>query len=171
MELSPEEDDDLPGVDGCPCLRTKPCSKFCTCVDPMRSGGCRNCAKYGSVEQQTLAAMYISDAVAAADRRSRIIRSRHGRAMPMVLTAAALALLAALVAFLVVRVSVAHAEPKPGLWQEQVTSADGVTVRKLRDTTGGDFSVCYVASRIEGAGATRPAIAVSISCLPEARKP
>lgn len=65
-----------------------------------------------------------------------------------------------------------HADPKPGIWQEQVTTADGVTIRKLRDTTGGDFNVCYVASRyFPGENPADPrSAAVSIACVPE-RKP
>lgn len=59
----------------------------------------------------------------------------------------------------------AHAEPKPGLWQEQTTVADGVTIRKIRDTTGGDFNVCYVAS--VATSSLYPA--TSISCIPERR--
>jgi len=62
----------------------------------------------------------------------------------------------------------ARADPKSGLWQEAVTQADGVTVRVFRDTTGGNFNVCYVASNrtnnIPGS------VAVAISCVPE-RKP
>ena len=67
----------------------------------------------------------------------------------------------------------AYADPKPGLWQEAVTQADGVTVRVVRDTTGGNFNVCYVASRTldKTPASTNPAaIAVAISCVPE-RKP
>jgi hypothetical protein len=64
--------------------------------------------------------------------------------------------------------------PRPGIWQEIVTTVDGVTVRKVRDTTGGDYNVCYIASRqpeqplspykIDTASA-----ALSITCLPEKR--
>lgn len=73
----------------------------------------------------------------------------------------------------VVGVHLAHADPKPGLWQESVTQADGVTVRKIRDTTGGDFNVCYVASRVALPGGSLSApmtVSVAISCVPE-RKP
>jgi hypothetical protein len=59
----------------------------------------------------------------------------------------------------------AHADPKPGLWLEQSTVADGVNVRKIRDTTGGDFNVCYVASSTQWTN-----VAPAISCIPE-RKP
>jgi hypothetical protein len=54
-----------------------------------------------------------------------------------------------------------------------ITVADGVTVRVVRDTTGGNFNVCYVASRTldKTPASTSPAaIAVSISCVSE-RKP
>lgn len=66
----------------------------------------------------------------------------------------------------------AHADPKPGLWQEAVTQADGVTVRVIRDTTGGNFNVCYVASRTgdRGMSGSPQPITVAISCVPE-RKP
>jgi len=65
-----------------------------------------------------------------------------------------------------------RADPKPGLWQEAVTQADGVTVRVIRDTTGGNFNVCYVASRVSNvASQAYPVpLAVAISCVPE-RKP
>jgi hypothetical protein len=66
----------------------------------------------------------------------------------------------------------AQADPKPGLWQEAVTQADGVTVRVIRDTTGGNFNVCYVASRVSNvAEQSYPVpLSVAISCVPE-RKP
>lgn len=63
---------------------------------------------------------------------------------------------------------VSHADPKPGLWQESVTQADGVTIRKIRDTTGGERVVCYVASRSFPANYGGPDHGVvAISCLPE----
>ncbi len=61
--------------------------------------------------------------------------------------------------------AVAHADPKPGLWLEDVTLADGVTIRKIRDTTGGDLNVCYVASN--RTNNVPGSVAVAISCLPE----
>lgn len=66
----------------------------------------------------------------------------------------------------------AHADPRPGLWQEAVVIADGVTVRKIRDNTGGDSNICYVASRLDvGLSPSDPRnAAVAISCVPE-RKP
>lgn len=66
----------------------------------------------------------------------------------------------------------AHADPKPGLWQEQSTTTDGVMVQKIRDTTGGDFNVCYVASHIENNNGewSRYTPTVSISCVVE-KKP
>lgn len=65
----------------------------------------------------------------------------------------------------------AHADPKPGLWQESAIHADGVTIRKIRDTTGGESNVCYVASRLNvGINPTEPRNdSVSISCVPEKR--
>lgn len=62
--------------------------------------------------------------------------------------------------------------PRPGIWQEIATIVDGVTVRKIRDTTGGDYNVCYIASRQEEQSPykmdTAPAM-LSISCVPEKR--
>lgn len=64
------------------------------------------------------------------------------------------------------------ASPRPGIWQEIVTVVDGVTVRKVRDTSGGDHNVCYIASRQEEISPykldTYPAM-LSISCVPEKR--
>jgi hypothetical protein len=72
------------------------------------------------------------------------------------------------------RMSIALApatDPAPGLWQESVTQADGVTVRKIRDTTGGDLNVCYVASRVmRSLNSSADSVAVSIACIPE-KKP
>jgi hypothetical protein len=72
----------------------------------------------------------------------------------------------------VLRPLAARADPKPGLWQEAVTQADGVTVRVIRDTTQGNFNVCYVASEMSHTGdiSHPPSISVAISCVPE-RKP
>lgn len=62
--------------------------------------------------------------------------------------------------------------PRPGIWQEMSTVVDGVNVRKIRDTTGGDYNVCYIASRQEEQSPykldTAPAM-LSISCVPEKR--
>lgn len=65
----------------------------------------------------------------------------------------------------------AHADPKPGIWQEAATQADGVTVRVIRDTTSGNFNVCYVASRVSprGLNGSAETMAVAISCVPEKR--
>lgn len=108
--------------------------------------------------------MYIADAIDAADRRFGSRRRRH--TIRVTAAAAALVALAILVALVVLRVPCAHADPKPGIWQEQSTSADGVTIRKMRDTTNGEFNICYVASRASAAGLP---VAVAISCLPEKR--
>jgi 5'(3')-deoxyribonucleotidase len=48
---------------GCPCLHTTPCAASCTCANPFMSGGCGRCAKYGSIEQQTAAAVHIATAL------------------------------------------------------------------------------------------------------------
>jgi len=64
--------------------------------------------------------------------------------------------------------------PRPGIWQEIVTTVDGVTLRKVRDTTSGDYNVCYIASRQPEQPAspykidTAPA-ALAITCVPEKR--
>ena len=37
----------------CPCLYLKePCHERCTCVNPFSSSGCKNCCRYGSLEQK-----------------------------------------------------------------------------------------------------------------------
>jgi hypothetical protein len=66
------------------------------------------------------------------------------------------------------------AAPRPGIWTEIAVVVDGVTVRKVRDTTGGDYNVCYIASRQSEQPLspykidTAPA-ALSIACVPEKR--
>lgn len=62
--------------------------------------------------------------------------------------------------------------PRPGLWQEISTTVDGVTVRKIRDTTGGDYNVCYIASRQvvpNPYDLTAAPAMLAISCVPEKR--
>lgn len=65
--------------------------------------------------------------------------------------------------------------PRPGIWTEIAVVVDGVTVRKVRDTTGGDYNVCYIASRQPEQPLspykidTSPA-ALAITCVPE-KKP
>lgn len=55
-----------------------------------------------------------------------------------------------------------------------MTTVDGVTLRKVRDTTGGDYNVCYIASRQAEQPLspykidTTPA-ALAITCVPEKR--
>lgn len=44
---------------GCPCVLVEPCSKMCTCASPVLSGGCRRCARYGSVAQRVGAAQQL----------------------------------------------------------------------------------------------------------------
>lgn len=62
--------------------------------------------------------------------------------------------------------------PIPGVWTEISVVVDGVNVRKIRDTTGGDYNVCYIASRQTSLSPyglnTEPAM-LSISCVPEKR--
>lgn len=62
--------------------------------------------------------------------------------------------------------------PRPGLWHEASTEVDGVTVTKIRDTTGGDYNVCYLASRQESLtpyGLERAPAMLAITCVPEKR--
>ena len=40
----------------CPCEIVEPCEKMCSCARPYMSGGCSRCCKYGSAEQQRVAA-------------------------------------------------------------------------------------------------------------------
>ena len=54
--------------EGCPCTLIGPCSVNCTCANPVMSGGCSRCCRYGSLEQRTaqaqrLAAPEISEAM------------------------------------------------------------------------------------------------------------
>lgn len=37
---------------GCPCTLIEPCSSTCSCANPIMSGGCARCCKYGSLEQR-----------------------------------------------------------------------------------------------------------------------
>lgn len=46
----------------CPCELVAPCSPQCTCANPVLSGGCQRCCKYGSREQQEAAARRIAEA-------------------------------------------------------------------------------------------------------------
>ncbi len=62
------------------------------------------------------------------------------------------------------RALVAQAAPHPGLWLEGSTAVDGIKVSKIRDTTGGDFNICYLATR-ESSDSSPPAL----SCVPERR--
>lgn len=45
----------------CPCAfpEIEPCSLSCTCRTPVRSGGCRRCARYGSYEQRLSKARWL----------------------------------------------------------------------------------------------------------------
>lgn len=49
--------------DGCPCLVVEPCSPHCSCANPIMSGGCQRCAKYGSDEQRKTHAQHIAKAL------------------------------------------------------------------------------------------------------------
>ena len=48
----------LATASGCPCTveGIEPCSYACSCANPVMSGGCGRCAKYGSLEQRQTAA-------------------------------------------------------------------------------------------------------------------
>lgn len=52
-----------------------------------------------------------------------------------------------------------------GLFAEQVTSADGASVRRIRDTTNG--VVCYLASNREGYSVNGGRVAISCVALPQ----
>lgn len=46
---------------GCPCLYLEtPCTPGCTCKNSFSSVGCKNCCRYGSVEQKTNKAKYLT---------------------------------------------------------------------------------------------------------------
>jgi hypothetical protein len=60
---SPTRDVSAPTT-GCPCTLIAPCSPNCTCASPVLSGGCRRCARYGSLDQRTEAALAIAAALA-----------------------------------------------------------------------------------------------------------
>lgn len=63
-------------------------------------------------------------------------------------------------------------QPRPGLWHEVSTEVDGVTVTKIRDTTGGDYNVCYLATRQEALtpyGLERAPAMLALTCVPEKR--
>ncbi len=51
---------------GCPCTIVEPCRSSCTCANPLMSGGCDRCARYGNEEQR----------IAAATRLVRLDRER-----------------------------------------------------------------------------------------------
>lgn len=44
----------------CPCEWVRPCNPNCSCNDPVASGGCMRCCKYGSDIQRMAAAMDIA---------------------------------------------------------------------------------------------------------------
>lgn len=48
---------------GCPCLYTVPCSKHCTCIEPISSFGCKRCATYGNLEQKKEMAEHLAIAI------------------------------------------------------------------------------------------------------------
>ena len=50
---------------GCPCyVLNEPCIPQCTCVNGFMSGGCRRCARYGSLAQRRSAARRLAAAQA-----------------------------------------------------------------------------------------------------------
>lgn len=91
-------------------------------------------------------------------------RVAHWKYPLQVTLAMAVAIALFTIASAAIDTAIASADPKPGLWQEGATDADGVHVRKIRDTTSRDFNICYVATMINSTSS--PAIA----CVPE-RKP
>lgn len=52
-------------ANGCPCLLVEPCSQGCTCANPVMSGGCMRCARYGSMGQRLEAAKRLSAAASS----------------------------------------------------------------------------------------------------------
>ena len=45
---------------GSPCLIVEPCQRDCSCSNPVMSGGCGRCARYGSFEQRKAHAEYLA---------------------------------------------------------------------------------------------------------------
>lgn len=59
---------------GCPCyVLNEPCVPQCTCVNSLMSGGCRRCAKYGSLEQRQVKAKKLVNAAADKDRQIAVL--------------------------------------------------------------------------------------------------
>ncbi len=64
----------------CPCTLVGPCEPHCTCADPLKSGGCRRCASYGSAEQRLGMAQWIADALKERDTlRARVANAEQGK--------------------------------------------------------------------------------------------
>jgi len=59
-EAAPEIDE------GCPCTLIEPCSVNCTCANPIMSGGCLRCCRYGSLEQRTAQAQRLTGEITEA---------------------------------------------------------------------------------------------------------
>ena len=58
----------------CPCLYLKqPCHDRCACVNEFSSSGCRNCCRYGSLEQRTKMAEVLNEKRLFYDREHEII--------------------------------------------------------------------------------------------------
>lgn len=54
----------------CPCEFGNPCRDYCSCANPLKSGGCLRCCKYGSKEEQEKMAAAI---IAVEDRNLEAI--------------------------------------------------------------------------------------------------
>ncbi len=63
----------------------------------------------------------------------------------------------------------AHADPKPGLWQEGTFTVNGESIQKFRDTTHGSNTACYLIRRTSGGqGPANPQQeVVTLSCVSE----
>lgn len=46
--------------EGCPCLYVTSCCESCTCANPLLSGGCLRCCRYGSLEQRKATAQRLA---------------------------------------------------------------------------------------------------------------
>lgn len=51
----------------CACTLAEPCSRNCSCAEPLLSGGCRRCVTYGSAEQRQGMAEFLARRFRALD--------------------------------------------------------------------------------------------------------
>lgn len=69
---------------GCPCNYIEPCSQACSCANPVMSGGCQRCCKYGSLEQRREAARQLAGCLTPA-AQERAVAQGMRRARDIVL--------------------------------------------------------------------------------------